>query len=323
MPTPRDVKSIGGLLHPGADSDYGRRGRAEWLDIDWQRHQHKIEIDGHEANYVELGEGPAARVRARARRVVAVVAGEHPGVRARPPRRGDGPARLRLLGDARPRDLDRVLRELDLPAAGRARDRLGGRGGQLDGRLQRGRHGDPQPRAREEPHRRLRRRVLAELPPRPAARRARAAVGRVRRPRSDAHDRRRGDAAAPALVGARHGRLPLSAPDRAGARPRARAQRQADRRLPPRAGGAGRLPARGGAAEDLRPDADRVGRPRHARPGQGRRADAGADPGLALRGVRAHRPRRDAGAPGALQQAPARVPGRDAEPSRTPPLLSG
>jgi pimeloyl-ACP methyl ester carboxylesterase len=58
MPNPRDVRAIGGLLHPGADSDYGRRDRAEWLDIDWARHQHRIEIDGHEANYVELGEGP-------------------------------------------------------------------------------------------------------------------------------------------------------------------------------------------------------------------------------------------------------------------------
>ena len=69
----------------------------------------------------------------------------------------------------------------------------------------------------------------------------------------DALDRRGRDAAAPALVGARHGGLPLPAPDRAGARPRAGAQRQADGRLPARAGGAGRLPARGGAAEDLLP----------------------------------------------------------------------
>jgi pimeloyl-ACP methyl ester carboxylesterase len=58
MPAPRDVKSIGGLLHPGPGSDYGRRDRAEWLDIDWRRHQHRIRIDGREANYVELGEGP-------------------------------------------------------------------------------------------------------------------------------------------------------------------------------------------------------------------------------------------------------------------------
>jgi pimeloyl-ACP methyl ester carboxylesterase len=59
MPNPRDVKSIGGLLHPGADSDYGRRGRSEWLDFPWTRHQHRIRIDGREAQYVDAGEGPA------------------------------------------------------------------------------------------------------------------------------------------------------------------------------------------------------------------------------------------------------------------------
>jgi pimeloyl-ACP methyl ester carboxylesterase len=59
MPNPRDVKSIGGLLHPGADSDYGRRGRSEWLDFPWARHQHRIRIDGREAQYVDAGEGPA------------------------------------------------------------------------------------------------------------------------------------------------------------------------------------------------------------------------------------------------------------------------
>ena len=41
----------------------------------------------------------------------------------------------------------------------------------------------------------------------------------LRRPRADALDRRRRDAAAPARVGARDGRLPLSAPDRARSSP--------------------------------------------------------------------------------------------------------
>ena len=59
MPDPRSVKSIGGLLHPGPDSDYGRRGRAEWLDFPWDRHQHRMRIDGREANYVDVGDGPA------------------------------------------------------------------------------------------------------------------------------------------------------------------------------------------------------------------------------------------------------------------------
>ena len=59
MPDQRAVKSIGGLLHPGPDHDYGRQGRAPWLDVDWQRHQHRLRIDGREVNYVDLGEGPA------------------------------------------------------------------------------------------------------------------------------------------------------------------------------------------------------------------------------------------------------------------------
>lgn len=59
MPNPRDVKSIGGLLHPGADSDYGRRGRSDWLDFPWDRHLHRVRIDGREARYVDAGTGPA------------------------------------------------------------------------------------------------------------------------------------------------------------------------------------------------------------------------------------------------------------------------
>src|SRR5215211_5881902 len=58
MPDPRAVKSIGGLLHPGPDSDYGRRGRSEWLDFPWDRHQRRMRIDGREVNYVDAGEGP-------------------------------------------------------------------------------------------------------------------------------------------------------------------------------------------------------------------------------------------------------------------------
>ena len=54
MPDRRAVKSIGGLLHPGPDSDYGR-GRSEWLDFPWDRHQHRMRIDGREVNYVDAG----------------------------------------------------------------------------------------------------------------------------------------------------------------------------------------------------------------------------------------------------------------------------
>jgi pimeloyl-ACP methyl ester carboxylesterase len=58
MPDSRAVKSIGGLLHPGPDSDYGRRGRSEWLDVPWDRHQYRTQIDGRDANHVDVGEGP-------------------------------------------------------------------------------------------------------------------------------------------------------------------------------------------------------------------------------------------------------------------------
>ena len=42
-----------------SEQDYGRHGRAPWLDVDWQAAQHRIEIEGREVNYCELGEGPA------------------------------------------------------------------------------------------------------------------------------------------------------------------------------------------------------------------------------------------------------------------------
>src|SRR3954451_8374312 len=59
MPDPRSVKSIGGLLHPGPDSDYGRRGRPPWLDFPWDRHERTMRIDDREVRYVDAGEGPA------------------------------------------------------------------------------------------------------------------------------------------------------------------------------------------------------------------------------------------------------------------------
>jgi len=59
MPETRPVKSLGGLLHPGPDHDYGRQDRAAWLDVDWAQFQHRIQLDGREANYVDMGEGPA------------------------------------------------------------------------------------------------------------------------------------------------------------------------------------------------------------------------------------------------------------------------
>jgi pimeloyl-ACP methyl ester carboxylesterase len=50
-----------GLLDPGPGSDYGTRGRrSAWLDIDWPAHTHRVEVEGAEINYVEMGEGPVA-----------------------------------------------------------------------------------------------------------------------------------------------------------------------------------------------------------------------------------------------------------------------
>ncbi len=51
MPGTRPAKS--------REDDYGRRGRAPWLDVDWHAAQHRIELEGREVNYCELGEGPA------------------------------------------------------------------------------------------------------------------------------------------------------------------------------------------------------------------------------------------------------------------------
>jgi pimeloyl-ACP methyl ester carboxylesterase len=51
MPGARPVKP--------RDGDYGREGRAPWLDVDWQAAQHRLELDGREVNYCELGQGPA------------------------------------------------------------------------------------------------------------------------------------------------------------------------------------------------------------------------------------------------------------------------
>ena len=37
------------------DSDYGTRGRPEWLDVDWSRHLHDVKIRGRTVRYVEMG----------------------------------------------------------------------------------------------------------------------------------------------------------------------------------------------------------------------------------------------------------------------------
>ena len=37
------------------ESDYGRRGPPDWLDVDWAAHRRRVEIRGREVEYVELG----------------------------------------------------------------------------------------------------------------------------------------------------------------------------------------------------------------------------------------------------------------------------
>jgi pimeloyl-ACP methyl ester carboxylesterase len=51
---------IGGLVHPGSDSDYGCQGRRPaWLDIDWRSSVHETQIDGGRVSYADFGSGPA------------------------------------------------------------------------------------------------------------------------------------------------------------------------------------------------------------------------------------------------------------------------
>jgi pimeloyl-ACP methyl ester carboxylesterase len=43
---------------PPRHDGYGVPDRSAWMDIDWQAHARRLEIDGRRANVVELGEGP-------------------------------------------------------------------------------------------------------------------------------------------------------------------------------------------------------------------------------------------------------------------------
>ena len=298
---------------PGPTRTTAAAGRSEWLDIDWHRHQHRMRD--------RRARGQLRRRSARARALVFVhglgaswqswlenipeFARDHRVVAMDLP--GFGYSEL-----PDERHLDRVLRELDLPPARRARDRRRRGGRQLDGRLHRRRDGDPQPRARAAPRGRLRRRVLAELPPRPAARRGSRgcrtryvarALTRVDRRRS-----RRGRACASWALATAGFRYPhLIAPELA--HEMVRSARRTD----------GFLPALEALADyPLEEELPKISCPTlivwgaHDTlvPVKDAKRMRGADPGLAARGLRAHRPRRDARAPRALQPAAARVPRR-------------
>jgi pimeloyl-ACP methyl ester carboxylesterase len=48
------------LLHPGPDSaDYGTRGRANWLTVDWPSHTRRVTVAGREVEVVDIGSGDA------------------------------------------------------------------------------------------------------------------------------------------------------------------------------------------------------------------------------------------------------------------------
>ena len=213
MPGARPVKSLGGLLHPGPDTTTAAGPRAVA--------RHRLAAPPAPARdrrprgqLRRARRGPRARVRPRPRRLLAVVAGEPARVRARPPRGGDGPARLRLLRDARARTSrssttragpSELLDALGIESAAVVGNSMGGFvGAELAiAAPERACSGSWSSRAAD---------LLAEPAPRPAAGAARAAVGRgrgararARRPTTIATRRRL------RYVGARHGGLPLPA----------------------------------------------------------------------------------------------------------------
>ena len=132
-------------------------------------------------------------------RVLAVLARADPAAgRRRPPGDRSRPARLRRLGDAERRDLDRGLRADGRVALRRARPRPGRRGRPLDGRVHRGRVRDPVPRAGRAA------RARARPPGSPRATHARAAA------RRRAADRRAGTRAAAQAASCDRGRAALA-----------------------------------------------------------------------------------------------------------------
>jgi len=54
MPEEAEGIRSGSVVFPA--SDYGNAD-PEWLEIDWRRHLHRVELPGAEVNYVEIGEG--------------------------------------------------------------------------------------------------------------------------------------------------------------------------------------------------------------------------------------------------------------------------
>src|SRR5829696_4709415 len=264
----------------------------------------------HELRRRRLGRRGARRARARPGRSVAELAREHPAAGAGPARRRDGPARLRPDAGAGGRrgNQHHALRPLRERPVRQARARHGEPRRELDGRLHRGRGGDPVPGARRAARARVRGRNL-ERADAPGA----DPDHRPRRHRNRDEQRRPPSAA---------GGAPGHAPHVAGARGPPPATPQAGPRL------RGFLQGRGQAG--LRRRAPRVARVRLPRPaarGEGADADRlgreGLDhPGARRRRVRApdrrqpqgrhdgHRPRPDGRAPPGVQRRADGVPRR-------------
>ena len=185
------------------------------------------------------------------------------------------------------RQVDALCEQLGLGAVHRRR--------QLDGRLRDRRARDPAPGARRA---RVPRRGGGNLDHEPAA-----AAASSRPPASSARSaprpphRTASSSRRPRPAVALHElRLPASDADRAGPDVRAAARRRQAGIRATRLDALTSYDFRDRLPEIEAPDADRLGRARHARPGRGRARVRAPDPAVAHRDPRGHRPRADDGA---------------------------
>ena len=247
---------IGGLLHPGPDHDYGRQGRApSGSTSTGRRHQHRHADRRARGQLRRPRRGPgdrcgstgSGRPGSRGSRTCPEFARDHRVVAMDLPGFG-----YSEMPDAR--HLDRVLRRA---GSSELLDALGIEAAAVVGNSMGGFVGAEM--AIRSPERVQRLVVVSAAIFWQDYRRAqplRAARAAVRRDRRAGADARTDDVATRRRLRAwalASGGLPLPAPDLARARPRDGPQRAPHRRLPARAGGAGRLPARRGAAADRVP----------------------------------------------------------------------
>jgi pimeloyl-ACP methyl ester carboxylesterase len=53
------MSGVASLPRTDRAQSYGAMGRSAWLDVDWRKHQHWVQVAGGPVNVVDLGEGPA------------------------------------------------------------------------------------------------------------------------------------------------------------------------------------------------------------------------------------------------------------------------